>query len=178
MPEMENRAAFERLFATFEHSAWRLETQGVYHETDEAEPFRRFMAGEPDDLSWFEDWLDMLGSAMSSGRKVGRVRVLTEPLTNYLRFELGTVSWSAVAAGEDIRVLSADAARRLAVGSQDFWLFDDRTVALLHFGPGGVVGAEIITEPDQVARYRAVRRAALSGAVAFRDWAASAADLR
>ena len=84
---LRSSADFERLFETFQTSAWRLECQGVYNEPEEAEPLRRFFAGEPDDLSWYADWTDWVRDVRTSGRTIGRARALTNPLSDYLRFD-------------------------------------------------------------------------------------------
>jgi hypothetical protein len=164
---------FRALFDGVTRSAWRLETQFVYREPNEREPLHRFLSGEPDDLSWFTGWLDRIRLATAGGIRFGRVRVLSDPLTDYLRFEL-SITPPAVQAGEDIRVLPAHRARELGLPAEDFWLFDDERVALMDFGEHGVTGAEIITDPAEVARYRDVRDLALSAAVPYNQWSTSA----
>ena len=165
-----DRAEFERLVESFTASAWRLEIQGTYDEPEEREPLRRFLAGEPPDHEWMTDWFEWVAELTSQGRRMGRVRVLTEPLTDYLRFEL-SFTGPAVDAGEDIRVLSESAARELALPRDDFWLFDDRLVAVLRFGDTGVDSVEVIDDPPVVARYRAIQRRAQGAAVPYREWA-------
>ncbi|WP_309115947.1 DUF6879 family protein [Saccharothrix sp.] len=87
------------------------------------------------------------------------------------RFEL-SITPPAVQAGEDIRILPADAAARTELGDEDFWLFDDELVAVLRFGDSGVAGAALIDDPAAVARYRAIQHRALSVAVPYETWAA------
>src|SRR5437879_1085225 len=79
---------FGRLFETFEHTAFRLEVRDRYNEPSEADPLRTFLAGEPDDLAWFEDWLALVRAATAEGRRFSRVRVVSLPLTDYSRFGL------------------------------------------------------------------------------------------
>ena len=52
--------AFEDLFRTFAKSAFHLEVDDAYDTPEESEPFRRFLAGEPDDLAWHPPWLDLV----------------------------------------------------------------------------------------------------------------------
>ena len=151
--ELAPRPQFEQLFNNFTRSAWRLECQGAYDEPEEREPLRRFLADEPDDGSWFADWLEWVRALRTTDRTIGRVRVLTEPLTDYLRFEL-SITPAAVEAGEDIRALPDARFRTLGIPREDFWIFDDSLVALMHFGVDGVSGAEIITDPGQVESFR------------------------
>lgn len=170
-----DRQEFERLFDEFTASAWRLEIQGTYNEPEEREPLRRFLAGEPDDLEWMADWFDWVAELTRAGRRIGRVRVLTEPLTDYLRFEL-SFTGRAVEAGEDIRIMAAHDADALGLPDEDFWFFDDRLVVVLQFGDTGVAAAEVIDDPADVARYRAVQHQAMSVAVPYLEWRAAGSE--
>jgi hypothetical protein len=164
---------FAELFRTFRHSAWRLETQGVYHEPYEQAELARFLVGQPLDVSYLADWLDDVRTATHSGRRFERVRVLTEPLTDYLRFEL-TVAPHNAEAGEDIRVLSPAEAQRLRLPDHDFWLFDDERVAVMEFGPAGLIGADIHTDPGTVTQHRQWRDLAWRHATPFETYRTTA----
>lgn len=168
MSEFVTGQAWADLLTHYRSSAWRYECQGEYHEPDEAEPLRQFLAGESCDLSYMTPWLDGIRSAVAAGKTIGRVRVLTDPLTDYLRFEMAIAEHNE-AAGEDIRVLDADQAAALDLGDHDFWLFDDDTVAVMHFDADGFRGATVEQEPGTVARYRHLRDRALRYARPFRD---------
>lgn len=144
------------LFTTYRRSAWRYECQGEYHEPYEAESMRRYLAGQPYDLSYMEPWLQGIRNAVASGRAIGRVRVLTEPLTDYLRFEMSVANHN-LDAGEDIRVLDARTATTLGLGEDDFWLFDDEIAALMVFGEEGFSGAYLHAADDTVDRCRRIR---------------------
>jgi hypothetical protein len=170
---MLSRSEFEKLFDRFSVSAWRLEIQGEYHEPEEREPLRRFLAGEPDDLAWMDDWFTWIRDITAAGKRIGRTRVLTDPLTDYQHFELGVLTPPAVLAGEDIRVLSERQARELCLPRQDFWLFDGELVAVIRFGQDGVVGAELVDEPGLVRPYLEARDRAWDASTPFGEWAAT-----
>jgi hypothetical protein len=73
-------------------------------------------------------WLAGVRAATDAGRPFSRVRMVTEPLTYYLRLELATAPRN-VEAGEIIRLIGAARARELELTSENFWLFDEaRTV--------------------------------------------------
>jgi hypothetical protein len=165
---------FADLFRQFSTSAWRWEAQGTYHQPDEVEPWQRWRDGVPvsTDLDWLAPWLDLVRAATRAGKRFERVRMITEPLTEYLRWQL-EVTPANLDAGEDIRVLTEAEARRLNLPDQDFWLFDNERVAVLHFGPSDLDGTEIITEPATVARYRTWRDVAWRHAVAFEQYTRS-----
>ncbi|GAB2926057.1 hypothetical protein GCM10022245_67900 [Streptomyces mayteni] len=80
--------------------------------------------------------------------------------------------------GEDIRNLWRDEADHLQLPSEDFWIFDSRVVALLHFDDADdITGVELITEPRRVLRYCQVRDAAWHHARPYQSFAAEVASL-
>jgi len=170
MAELIAGEEFGKLFRTFRQSAWRLETQFEYREPKEVPLLQSWLNGEPDDLAWMSGWLDNIRAIRQAGKEFGRVRVISEPLTDYLRWQM-TITPSNVEAGEDIRLLPANRARELGLPGHDFWLFDEERVAVMHFGESGFVGAELVTDKATVARHRVWRDTAVANAVPY-----SAAD--
>lgn len=163
-------ADFDALFVGFEHTAWRLETRDAYLVDDEVAPLRAFLAGDDVDLAWFAGWLETIRSAVARGRRFERVRVVPEPLTDYLRFEAWLCQYN-VAAGEDIRYMPLDQARALGLPDDDFWLFDSRRLARLHFDDAGrPQGAEMIDDAGAVARAEQIRAVAWPRAIPFQQW--------
>lgn len=157
---------FARLFHAFEKSAWRWEAQGTYNEPYESKPWQRWRDGEPDDYEWMRPWLDDIRRATAAGRRFERVRMQTDPLTDYLRWQ-AEVTPLNVEAGEDIRVLAEQRARELRLPEYDFWLFDNSKVAVLHFGGAGLEVAEIISAREAVDRHQAWRDLAWAHATPF-----------
>ncbi|MFC4012597.1 DUF6879 family protein [Nonomuraea purpurea] len=149
---------FEKLFSSFEVSAFRLETRERYHlAKDEEEPLRRFLAGEPDDLAWMRGWLDLMRQHARQGRTVRRVRVVSRPFSDYTRFSMA-VARRSIPAGDLIHYLDRTEAERIGLPDSDWWLFDNERLALLHLDEEDVLhGAEIITDPETVAKYRTWR---------------------
>jgi hypothetical protein len=164
---------FGRLFTSFRHTAYRLETLQVYDVGYEAEPMRRFLAGEaePDDQAKSE-WTAMVGDAVRDGKVIQRVHVVAEPVTDYLRYEMGCSYPPNVTAGEDIRILDTGTARSLAgLPALDYWLFDSRDLWVMEYGPGGeFLFTEHVTDPAEIVRHSYWRDAALHAAVPFRDY--------
>ena len=78
-------AAFDEMFT---RSAFRLELLDRYAATNEAEPFRRFRAGLPQGPAWHEPWKQYVRDAIRDGKQMARVHVVSEPLSDYLEFEL------------------------------------------------------------------------------------------
>jgi hypothetical protein len=75
--------------------------------------------------------------------------------------------------GEDMRNLWREDAEQLQLGTEDFWIFDSRLVALLNFdGADNLMNVELITEPAEVVRYSVLRDAALHRATPHERFAA------
>ena len=89
---------FADLFASFAHTAFRLETRDFYDEDSEHEPFRRFLAGEPADDSWMADFCDDVRGWVAEGKRIERARVVTVPHSDYVRWSM-TVARLNIQAG-------------------------------------------------------------------------------
>lgn len=172
MTELLAGEGFRRLFDAYEHTAFRLETREHYVEDEEQEPLRRFLAGEPADDAWFADWVDDIREATAEGKRVERVRVVSEPHSDYTRFGLDLARLN-VGAGEDIRYLPRPQAQRLSLPAEDFWLFDSQTVAILRFADDHrLLGVDVIDDPVIVVRRCQWRDIAWHHAIPWRDYRA------
>ncbi len=151
---------FAGMFTSLKHSAWRLETRRRYASDEETDTYRRFMAGEPVGWDLDDAWCTNRREQAAMGKRFERVRILDEPPTPGQRYLLDNARRNT-AAGEDIRTLSRTQAEALRLPAADFWIFDSRVVALLHFDGGDqMTGVELITSPVEVLRYAQVREAA------------------
>lgn len=170
MSELVSGDTFLRLFRDAEHTAYRLEVRTSYGIPEEDEPYRRFLAGEDPGQDWFEPWLNLMREVTGSGRRVERVRVIDEPPSDYLRFELWGTPHN-LAAGEDIRFLPRRQAEALALPRYDYWLFDSSTVARLQFGAHDrFLGVVLCDDPADVQRHVQWQQAAWQHAITFADY--------
>ena len=156
--------SFEQLVqdfgSLFRHRVFRLETLDYYYAPNEREPYARFLARKPADLAWREPWKRLVRDVRASGRIMQRVHVVTEPASDYIRFELLHVYPANVEAGEDVRILS----RGLASGlpGADYWLFDDHLAALLDYDEDGrVERVELTADQTLVMTLRGARAEAI-----------------
>lgn len=141
------------LFTRFERDAFHLELKDFYGVVGEAKRFQRWLAGEPETYEevadWFQDWTEKVRAATQSGKTIRRIRVITEPTTDYIRFEHHDTPHN-LAAGEDIRWLPRhDLPKGIAFphGGKDFWLFDDAWAVFTHFHENGrSKGMEKVTD--------------------------------
>ncbi|WP_262063044.1 DUF6879 family protein [Streptomyces sp. STR69] len=170
MPDLVTGEAFLQLFRDFQAAAFRLEVRTSYGIPEEDEPYRRFLVGEDPGLDWFEPWLRLMREETAKGKRVERVRVVDEPPSDYLRFELWGTPQN-LAAGEDIRYLARSLVANLGLPLYDFWLFDNRTVALLKFGENDrFLGVALSDDPAEIQRHTSYRDAAWRSAVTFEEY--------
>lgn len=176
--------AWRSLFTTFRSSAYRLETLQSYGSSGEDASFAAFLAGETYTRSAGKTWwLDCIAAAHARGASMGRVHVVTEPLTDYMRYEIAWAYAPNVAAGEDIRIVPVGAGQwpddlPPPGSTTDYWLFDDTELYRMHYGAGAAwLGAQHVTDPDAVAHAREWREAARRRAVPWRAYIAARPDL-
>jgi hypothetical protein len=96
----------------------------------------------------------MISEVTRQGRKIGRVRVLAEPPTDYQRSEIWADPWHA-RAGEQIRYLPRSRAEQIGLPlDHDWWLLDDERLIDMRFNDAGeITGKALITDPGIVAPY-------------------------
>ncbi|MFG2672730.1 DUF6879 family protein [Streptomyces sp. NPDC048445] len=144
----------DELFNSFERDAFHLELRDDYGSPVEDAPYARWQRGEPDDYVWLEPWMKLMKRVAVEGKTVRRVRVVTEPHSQYVGWEHSLTNLN-IEAGEDIRWLpwhQMPEGVKFPVGGNDWWLYDDRLLAVGHFdSEGRVLGSQIIGDPDTVA---------------------------
>ncbi|GAA1555283.1 hypothetical protein GCM10009678_42860 [Actinomadura kijaniata] len=90
--------------------------------------------------------------AVKRGVQVRRVRIVSEPVNDYVRWEYSITAEHNIAAGETVRWLPRPLASTLALPGNPFWVFDARRVRFSIFdGDGNVVGHQFSDDPDVVA---------------------------
>ena len=159
---------FAALLRSVWRSSWRWECQGEY--AVDLPEVERWRAGLPI-VETDEDraWLTHLRRLREVGIPFQRVRMLTEPLTDYLAWMVQAIGPN-VAAGEDVRWLQERDARMLGLPSDDFYILDDERVATLRFTDGKVLtGVEVDDDPAVLEQHRAWRRVAWTAATAHAE---------
>ncbi|MFJ5303770.1 DUF6879 family protein [Streptomyces sp. NPDC088350] len=143
--------AFRELIAEAKHSAVHLELRDSYFSNPRFEAWQR---GErvnwADRASWWDSFEDSIADAVARGVTVRRARVVSEPVTEYIRWE-HYVTRGNVEAGELVRWLPRRRASDLLLPGNDFWIFDDSLIRVHHFsGDGGSVDDELLDDPELI----------------------------
>src|SRR6266540_2314841 len=112
-------------------------------------------------------WQAMIRRHASSGRRLRRVHVVREPVSDYVRFEMAWAYPVNVAAGEQVRVIAVRGGEwPAAVPREDFWLLDDTELwAMRYDDTGRFLHAEHLDDRGAVAEHAAAARTAYAAAV-------------
>lgn len=137
-----------------QHSAVHLEMRDSYWADTDASGYRDWLDGRrwqaEDRDAWWNGWHDAVSAAVERGVVVRRARIVSEPITDYIRYEYD-YAVTNLAAGEDVRWLPRRKATGLAVPTMDFWVFDSELAWLHHFaGDGKLMDREASTDPEIV----------------------------
>jgi hypothetical protein len=158
--ELITSAERDELFNSFERDAFHLELRDEYGSPVEDTPYVRWQRGEPDDYAWLDPWMTLMRRVTGEGKTVRRVRVVTEPHTPYVSWEHSLTRFNTEA-GEDIRWLSRQrlpGGITFPVAGNDWWLFDDRLLAVGHFDADGrVLGSELVEDSETIAECVRIR---------------------
>lgn len=146
---------FRELLAECRHSALHLEMRDGYMRSDPS--FIAWQKGEygPEQAADVSKrpWLRLMQETTGRGVEVRRARIVSEPISDYVRFEYD-VTVGNIVGGEQVRWLPRRRATDLALPGNDFWLFDGRTLLINHFAGDGEVAPEdskeLITDPAVV----------------------------
>ncbi|MEQ4718138.1 DUF6879 family protein [Nonomuraea sp. B19D2] len=167
---------FLDLFRQAKSDVFRLELRDRYNVPAEHDRWEAFQARDWPRLEELNKaqravWMQLMRDVTSTGRRVERVRVITEPPTRYIQFELLLNAGNAEA-GEDIRYLPRDHAQELALPSVDYWLFDSTAAVVLQFGDDDdLLGMELVDEPATINGFCAGRDSAWHHAVPYSTYA-------
>ncbi|MBQ0829569.1 DUF6879 family protein [Streptomyces tagetis] len=147
-----------------------METLDDYGGSGNVDAYHAYLAGEPQPADYNAGWVEELRSHTEEGKRVYRVHVLSRPLTDYLRFELGWGYRKNMTGGEEFFILDVTDTPNPLAGVPDFWCFDSESVAVMNYdGTGKYLGSQVL-EPERVAEFTGYRDTALAHAEPFPAW--------
>ncbi|KAB2384773.1 DUF6879 family protein [Actinomadura montaniterrae] len=145
---------FADLFAGCRRTAVHLEMRDAYTPDDPV--FLDWKAGKAvDPAETWQEWYEQVRETVTRGVQVRRARIVSEPITDFIRYEYDLTRGLNLAAGEDVRWLPRRRASDLALPGNDFWVFDDEVVLFNHFAGDGSVppdGDEEVTSDASVVK--------------------------
>lgn len=141
---------FAEQLADCHQTALHLEMRDAYGIASEQEEFAAWKAGAGTLEEWRiarAGWLDLVRQAVARGVVMRRARIVSEPVSDYIRYEHAGTCLN-IKAGEDVRWLPRRYASDIALPGNDFWLFDGQVVRFNHFtGDGASAGPEVVDDP-------------------------------
>ncbi|WBB59626.1 hypothetical protein O7599_29335 [Streptomyces sp. WMMC500] len=157
-------------FNAAQRSAVHLEMRDSYIRTDPG--FIAWQGGRLDEaLERYGEWRELMQQVTGRGVAVRRARIVSEPVSDYIRYEYDLTEPLNLAGGEEVRWLPRRRASDIALPGNDFWLFDDRIVRFNHFtGDGGSAGPEVVEEPAVVKLCSAAFETVWSRAIPHADY--------
>ncbi|NUT29847.1 MAG: hypothetical protein HOV84_28730 [Streptomyces sp.] len=144
-----NVPSFEELMEAAQSSAVHLEMRDQYGVADEADDFDTWLRTGQRDVDaaseYWSPWVDLISRAVTRGVVVRRARIVSEPVSDYIRYEYAGTQVN-IDAGERVRWLPRRQASDIALPGNDFWLLDERLIRWNHFTGDGASGGGEITE--------------------------------
>jgi hypothetical protein len=137
---------FSDLIAATTRSAVHLELRDTYD--PDTPQYREWLAGTPRPVPASREWYDLVREHTARGVRFRRARIVSEPASDYIRFEHEATAGLNVAAGEEVRWLPRRRARGLLAPVNDYWVFDGRLVRFGYFaGDGRYLDDELTDDP-------------------------------
>jgi len=145
---MTHKLPFYELLGGCERSAFHLEMRDWYGDP----VYEEWRAGRPvGTCQAYRDWYALISATVARGVTVRRARVVSEPFSDYVRFEYEVTPALNIAAGERVRWLPRRRASDLLLPGNDFWVFDRQLVRFHHFdGNGEQLSTEVNEDPAVV----------------------------
>ena len=143
-------SVFRELFNATERSAVHLEMRDVYDANDSVyQDWRKGVAFDPAER--WPDWFGQVAAAVARGVAIRRARIVSEPVSEYVRYEYDVTAGLNIASGEQVRWLPRRKATDLSLPGNDFWVFDGTAAVINHFdGNGSWIAEESANDPALV----------------------------
>ena len=170
----EQEPAFAELLGACTTSAVHLEMHDQHLTSDPG--FQAWLAGRAapqDPAAQYRAYIDTVREAVRRGVSVRRARIISEPVSDYIRWEYSLTGPVNIAAGEQVRWLPRRLASTLALPGNPYWAFDDRLVRFTVFaGDGEVAGQQYSEDPDVITACRTAFEAVWEHAVPHEEYRA------
>jgi hypothetical protein len=160
------------LYQGIKHRALRLETRQRYAVPWEEEDLAAWRRGEPEPPTPQTDrTMETIRLVTESGRRIGRVRFVELPLTEYSRHEFEVAYPRLTKAGEEIHVLDRALHPEFAHVRDDFVVFDEASVMWYRYTAEDILtGYDYTEEPDVVRDCVALAEEVRAAAVPYHEF--------
>lgn len=140
-----------------QQSIFRLETLSMYQVPKDFIIFKTWKKDKSIVNKAFRDWFHLLEKTKKRQVTMQRVRIITLPLSEYLKYEVDVWKQSAKK-GEQIFFLESklyqELIKQLQLKPKDFWLFDNNRVILFHYNKkGNFLKEELVQNKKTIKQY-------------------------
>ena len=162
------------LYQGIKRRALRLETRQRYAVPWEDEGLAAWRRGEPEPVTpQMTSTMETMRLATESGRRIGRVRFVELPFTEYTRHEFEVAYPRLTEAGEEIHILDRALHPEFDHVREDFVVFDETSVMWYRYTTEDILtGYDYSEEPDVVRQYVALAEQVRAAAVPYREFVA------
>lgn len=144
--------------------ALKLELRDEYLTTDPA--YLAWQRGDRDETyRLYAPWTYTVREAVGRSVDMRRVRVVSEPASDYIRFEHAVTQIVNIDGGEQIRWIGRGDVADLLLPPVDLWVLDDIVLVYLFGANGESAGAQLIEDLAVVSRAREAIEAAWERAI-------------
>lgn len=148
------------LFGNIKKEVFRLELLDYYDE--DKKEFQKFKNGNIFIDSETKQFCKIIRQLVCEGKRIIRVRVIPETLTEYLKFEIKTGYLPQLNAGAEIYLISREKYKQLLepdFNPDDFFVFDNHTIVeLIYDDNGSFLREEIVKDIETKKKYLALKR--------------------
>jgi hypothetical protein len=143
---------FLKLWADTKREFFKCETRQIYNESGEEEFIALFKANKFDELrDLLEKDVQQHNSIWceAKNRKIKfiRVHIITEPLSEYLKFEFEAYKVQSSIGKEEIWIIPFEALKKINKSEiKDFMLFDEKKAIVIDYNKDGRIEGALITD--------------------------------
>jgi len=136
--------------------------------------YQAWLAGQADLQQCVQQsraYTDVVAPAARRGVALRRARIVSEPVSDYVRWEHWLTGPVNITAGETVRWLPRRLASTLAIPGNPYWVFDDHLVRFTIFGGDGeVLGSQYSDAPAVIQACRSAFEAVWELAVPHQEF--------
>lgn len=164
--------SFDSAWRTAKETIFRLEILPLYTVSGEMERLNKFLCGEPYLDEELLNWMNLVKKTRASGVSVKRVRIVTLPLSNYLRFEIDF--WNKLDDAQQVFFIIQEKydeiVASLKMVPSDYYFFDDKILLKMDYTPAGnFIAMNQVVDADSLAAYRELKGALLESSESLHD---------
>lgn len=162
------------LYQGISRRALRLETRQRYAVPWEDEGLAAWRRGEPEPWTpQMESTYETLRLVTATGRRIGRVRFVELPMTEYSRHEFEVAYPRTTEAGEEVHILNRALHPEFDDVREDFVVFDEASVMWYRYTADDILtGYDYTEEPDVVRHCVALAEEVRAASVPYREFMA------